>query len=108
MLAFALPLLFLLRFLCFMCLIYLGLHSILARLISRPDSKVLWFFSVLTSPLIRPLQRWIAPHRPESHRRLVALIVYGVLWMLITLVMQTVAHGLRATYWGRTVFSRLP
>jgi hypothetical protein len=96
--AFTLRLLFLLRFLCFMCLLYLALHSILARLIARPDSKVLWFFSVLTSPLIRPLQRWIAPHSPEPHRRLVALMVYGVLWMLITLVMQTVAHRLHATY----------
>ena len=95
---FTLRLLFLLRFLCFMFLIYLVLHSIFARLISRPDSKVLWFFSVLTSPLTRPLQRWIAPHRPESHRRLVALMVYGVLWMLITLAMQAVAHGLRGTY----------
>jgi hypothetical protein len=93
---FTLRLLFLLRFLCFMSLVYLGLHIVFAWLISRPDSKVLWFFSVLTSPLIRPLQMWIAPNSPEPHRRLVALMVYGVLWVLLTLAMQTVAHGLRA------------
>jgi hypothetical protein len=93
--AFTLRLLFLLRFLCFMSLVYLGLHIIFARLISRPDSKVLWFFSVLTAPLTRPFQMWIAPDSPEPHRRLVALMVYGVLWGLITLAMQTVAPGLR-------------
>jgi uncharacterized membrane protein len=93
--AFTLRLLFLLRFLCFMFLVYLGLHIIVARLISRPDSKVLWFFSILTSPLTRPLQRWIDPDRPEPQRRLVALMVYGALWILITVAMQTVAHGLR-------------
>ena len=93
--AFTLRLLFLLRFLCFMSLVYLGLHSIFAWLISRPDSKVLWFFSVLTSPLTWPLQMWIAPNTPEPQRRRVALMVYGVLWALITLVMQIIAHGLR-------------
>ena len=98
MTAFTLRLLFLLRFLCFMSLVYLGLHIIFARLISRPDSKVLWFFSVLTSPLTRPLQMWMAPNSPEPQRRLVALMVYGVLWVLITLVMQTVAYGLRVAH----------
>ena len=78
-----------------MSLVYLGLHSIFAWLISRPDSKVLWFFSVLTSPLTWPLQMWIAPNTPEPQRRRVALMVYGVLWALITLVMQIIAHGLR-------------
>jgi hypothetical protein len=92
--AFTLRLLFLLRFLCFMFLVYLGLHIIFARLISRPDSKVLWFFSILTSPLIRPLQRWIAPNSPEPHRRLVALMVYGALWTLITVVMGFSANTL--------------
>ena len=98
MLAFTLRLLFLLRFLCFISLVYLGLHMICARLISRPDSKVLWFFSVLTSPLIRPLQMWIAPNSPEPHRRLVALMVYGGLWALITVVMQTIAPGVRVAH----------
>ena len=70
MMAFTLRLLFLLRFLCFMSLVYLGLHIIFARLISRPDSRVLWFFAVLTSPLTRPFQMWIAPNSSEPHRRL--------------------------------------
>jgi hypothetical protein len=83
-----------------MSLVYLGLHSLFAWLIARPDSKVLWFFSVLTSPLTRPLQGWIAPDTPESQRRRIALVVYGVLWVLITLVMQIVASGLRV--WSYT------
>jgi hypothetical protein len=98
MTAFTLRVLFLLRFLCFMSLVYLGLHSIFAWLISRPDSRVLWFFSVLTSPLTRPLQTWIAPNTPEPQRRRVALLVYGMLWALITLVMQIVAPALRVVH----------
>jgi hypothetical protein len=98
MMAFTLRLLFLLRFLCFMSLVYLGLHIVFARLISRPDSRVLWFFAVLTSPLTRPFQMWIAPNSSEPHRRLVALMVYGGLWVLITLVMQTMAPGLRVAH----------
>ena len=41
----ALQLLVLVRFLCFVAVVYLGLHIIFSRLISRPDSKILWFFS---------------------------------------------------------------
>ena len=94
MTVFALRMLFLLRLLCFLSIVYLGLHIAFACIISRPDSKVLWFFSVLTSPLTRPLQMWTASNRPEPQRRLVALAIYGVLWVLITLVMQIMAHGL--------------
>jgi hypothetical protein len=79
-------LLVLLRFLCFVAVIYLGLHIIFSRLISRADSKVLWFFSVITSPLTWPVRTWIAPNVDEPRLRLTALVVYGLLWMIVLLV----------------------
>lgn len=79
----ALSLLVLVRFLCFVAVVYLGLHIIFSRLISRPDSKVLWFFSVVTLPLTWPVRTWLVPKATESHLRLTALLVYGLLWTLI-------------------------
>lgn len=86
----ALQLLVLLRFLCFVAVIYLGLHIIFSRLISRADSKVLWFFSVLTLPLIWPVRTWIAPNASEPRLRLTALIVYGLVWLIVLLVTDRV------------------
>ena len=86
----ALQLLVLLRFLCFVAVIYLGLHIIFSRLISKADSKVLWFFSVLTLPLIWPVRTWIAPNASEPRLRLTALIVYGLLWLIVVLVTDRV------------------
>ena len=40
----------------FMASVYLCLHILFARLITRPDSPVLWFFSVVTGPLTRPVR----------------------------------------------------
>jgi hypothetical protein len=82
----AMQLLVLLRFLCFVAVIYLGLHIIFSRLISRADSKVLWFFSVITSPLTWPVRTWIAPNVDEPRLRLTALVVYGLLWLIVLLV----------------------
>jgi hypothetical protein len=91
----ALQLLVLLRFLCFVAVFYLGLHIVFSRLISRPDSKVLWFFSVITSPLTRPVRVWVAPHASEPHLRFVALIVYGLLWGLVLVLTSMVTPAVR-------------
>ena len=90
----ALQLLVLVRFLCFVAVVYLGLHIIFSRLISRPDSKVLWFFSILTLPLTRPMRGWIAPGTTESRLRFVALIFYVVLWVLLLVATKIVASTL--------------
>ena len=81
-----LRLLVVLRFLCFVAVVYLTLHVVFSRLISKPDSKVLWFFSVLTTPLTRPVRAWLAPASGESQLRLLAIFVYGLLWTLIVIV----------------------
>jgi hypothetical protein len=65
----------------FMASVYLLLHVLFARLIARPDSPVLWFFSVVTGPLTRPVRAVLAPGTPERRVRLVALAVYVLLWL---------------------------
>lgn len=91
---FLLRVLVLLRLLCFMALVYLGLYALLARVLTKPGSKMLWFFAVLTAPLLAPLRHWRAT--PGQEKRLVseALIVYGVLWML-TVLMTRLLSGAR-------------
>jgi hypothetical protein len=75
--------LLLLRFLCFMAVVYLALHAIIIRLISKSDSKLIWFFSIVTDPLTRPVPFWVRRDAPPSHVILVALVCYGVLWICL-------------------------
>jgi len=65
----------------FMASIYLLLHVIFARLITRPDSPVLWFFGVVTGPLTRPIRAVLAPGTSERRVRLVSLWVYVAFWL---------------------------
>jgi hypothetical protein len=66
----------------FMAWVYLALHIAFARLVSR-DSPVLWFFSVVTGPLTRPVAALLPPGTPEPRVRLVSLGVYVGLWLVI-------------------------
>jgi uncharacterized protein YggT (Ycf19 family) len=70
------------RFLCFMAIFYLALHTLVFRFSQKPNSKLLWFFSVLTEPLTRPVRALIAVEMPEQRVRLIALVFYGVLWFV--------------------------
>jgi len=79
---------FLLRFLCFVAVVYLALHKIIARLSRKPDSKLLWFFSVVTAPLTRPVRTWLAPGATEDRIVSAALIFYAVLWLFVVLAAQ--------------------
>ena len=65
----------------FMASVYLLLHVLFARFITRPDSPVLWFFAVVTGPLTRPVRALLAPGIREPRVRLVALGVYIALWL---------------------------
>jgi hypothetical protein len=78
-----------LGFLAYMAAVYLLLHIVFARFIHGPESRTLWFFSVVTRPLTRPVRPFLAPGTPETRSRLIALGVYAVFW-LITKVL--VAH----------------
>ena len=69
-----------------MAVIYLALHRIVARFSRKPGSKLLWFFSVVTSPLTRPLKKWMAPSAAEDRLISYALCFYGLLWLFIVFV----------------------
>jgi uncharacterized protein YggT (Ycf19 family) len=84
-------LLFLLRFLCFMALFYLALHRIVARFSQKPDSKLRWFFGVLTAPLVRPVRAWVMPGASEDHLLSRALLFYGVLWLCLVVLGRIMA-----------------
>lgn len=77
-----LQLIILLRFICFIALFYLMLHILMSRIIKKPEHKVLWFFSVLTGPLTRPVRVWLGADLCEQRLRWIALMFYAVLWLV--------------------------
>lgn len=73
--------LFLARFLCFMAVVYLALHKIVSRLSKKPNSKLLWFFSVVTAPLTYPVRAWTLPGMTDDQLLSRSLVFYGLLWL---------------------------
>ena len=67
----------------FMAAVYLGLHIVTARLVRRPQSPVLWFFGVVTGPLMRPVRALLPVGTPEPRVRLVSFLAYLVLWLVV-------------------------
>ena len=65
----------------FIAMIYLALHILFTRFVA-PTSPVLWFFGVVTGPLTRPIRKLLRPGTAEARVRLVALVVYAVLWLV--------------------------
>jgi uncharacterized protein YggT (Ycf19 family) len=80
-------------FLCYMAAIYLLLHIVVARLSRAPESRLLWFFSVITAPLTRPVRRLLPPDTPESRIRLVALGACLVLMIAARIGLGSVRGG---------------
>jgi hypothetical protein len=78
-------------FVFFMASVYLVLHIAVARLVQRPDSPVLWFFSVVTDPLTRPVRRLLPADAPEGRVRAVALGAYAALWLVSGAVLRWLA-----------------
>ena len=73
----------LLWFVAYMAVIYLGLHLIVTRFSRSPESRVLWFFSIVTGPLTRPVCAILPAGTSPTRIRLVALLVYGILWLAL-------------------------
>ena len=88
---FALQVIVLLRFICFIALFYLMLHILVSRVIKRPEHKLLWFFSILTGPLTRPVRVWVGGDMPEQRVRWMALMFYGMLWLVAVALTRLVA-----------------
>ena len=74
-------------FLAYMAGIYLLIHVVFARLIRNPESPVLWFFSVITGPLTRPVRAFLPPGASEARLRWVALGVCAAIWVLTKVVL---------------------
>jgi uncharacterized protein YggT (Ycf19 family) len=82
-------LLVILWFLFYMAAIYLALHILVARFSRAPESRLLWFFSVVTGPLTRPVRLLTPPATPESRIRLIALGAYVALMVAARFVVSS-------------------
>ena len=82
----ALKIIFLLRFLCFVAVVYLALHWAVRRLSTKPNSKLLWFFSVVTAPLTKPVKARMKPGAADDSILSVSLLVYLILWLLFVAI----------------------
>ena len=73
----------LLWFLAYMSVIYLGLHLLAARLARSPESRLLWFFAIVTGPLTRPVRAIVPAGTSPTRILLVALVVYAIFWLAL-------------------------
>ena len=64
-----------------MAVVYLALYKIVSRLSKKPNSKLLWFFSVVTAPLTRPVRAWTMPGSTDDQLLSRSLAFYGFLWL---------------------------
>jgi uncharacterized protein YggT (Ycf19 family) len=71
----------LIPFVFMMASVYLASHILFARLIASPQSQVLAFFAIVTSPLTRPIRALLPPGTQEARVRAIALAIYVVLWL---------------------------
>jgi hypothetical protein len=69
-----------------MAIFYLALHKIVFRLSQKTNSKLLWFFSVLTAPLTRPVRAWIMPGASDDQLLSGSLLFYAFLWLCLVLI----------------------
>lgn len=68
-------------FLAYMASIYLVLHIIVARFSRAPESRLLWFFGIITGPLVAPIRALLPAGTPPTRVRWVALAVYAGIWL---------------------------
>jgi hypothetical protein len=71
----------------FMAWVYLALHVLFARLIRNPQSPLLWFFSVVTGPLTRPVRAVLAAGTPEPRVRAISLAAYFAFWLVVRILL---------------------
>jgi hypothetical protein len=74
-----------------MALFYLALHKIVVGLSQNADSKLRWFFGVVTAPLLRPVRGWVMPGASENQLLSRSLLFYGVLWLCLVILGRIVA-----------------
>ena len=82
----------LIPFVFFMAAVYLAIHIVFARVIGGGrDSAVLWFFSVVTGPLTRPVRALLPAGTPEARIRLLSLGLYVFLWIASRVLLASLA-----------------
>ncbi len=86
-------LLLLISFVAYMTAIYVALHIVVARFSRTPQSRLLWFFSVLTDPLTRPIGRLLPAGLTESQLRYVTLAACVVIWLATRLLLAALGGG---------------
>jgi hypothetical protein len=81
-------------FVFFMASVYLALHILIARLFpaGRP-SATLWFFSIVTGPLTRPVRALLPAGTPEPRVRVLSLALYVGLWIVSRIALGPLASG---------------
>jgi hypothetical protein len=88
-------LILLISFVAYMAALYVGLHIVVARFSRSPGSRVLWFFSVLTAPLTRPLRAVLPTHVTEAQVRYVTLAACVALWLATRLLLAVLGGSAR-------------
>jgi hypothetical protein len=88
-------LLLLISFVAYMAALYVGLHIMVARFSKSPGSRVLWFCSVLTAPLTRPLRAVLPTHVTEAQLRYVTLAACVALWLATRLLLAVLGGSAR-------------
>jgi hypothetical protein len=86
-------LLLLISFMAYMAAIYITLHIVVAHFSRTPESRLLWFFSVLTSPLTRPIGRLLPAGLTESQLRYVTLAACIIIWLATRLLLAALGGG---------------
>jgi uncharacterized protein YggT (Ycf19 family) len=80
-------LLLLISFVAYMAAIYIALHIVVAHFSRRAESRLLWFFSVLTNPLTRSIRRLLPEGLTESQIRYLTLAVCVGVWLVTRLLL---------------------
>ena len=86
-------LLLLISFVAYMAAIYVALHIVVARFSKTPRGRLLWFFSVLTGPLTRPMRRLLPEGITESQLRYLTLAACVVIWLAMRLLLAALGGG---------------
>jgi hypothetical protein len=80
-------LLLLMSFVAYMAAIYVALHIVVVRFSRTPGSRLLWFFSVLTRPLMQPIRTVLPIGTTESQVRYLTLVACVVIWLVTRLLL---------------------
>lgn len=78
----ALRLALIMGFLAYMAGVYLVLHIIFARFLRAPESRTLWFFTVVTRPLTSPIRTLLPRETSDARLRWLALGLYAAFWLV--------------------------